>query len=141
MGYSEAMQAAGAEVVNFQTFGSYQGDWWASVRFEGEAYWVHGSYGSCSRCDAFQAHFDYNNTPECSEHRYDSAEVVAACVKCTEAKAAYAVALAEFGRSYLQCNEFTQEEAEKETFREEDDYSSYSEEKEQHEYIKAHPLS
>jgi len=142
MGYKSAMEAAGAEVVEFQTFGSYQGDWWASVRFEGKAYWVHGSYGSCSGCDAFQSQFDYNTTEQCEEHRYDnpSGEVVAACVKCTEAKAAYAVALAEFGRSYLQRNEFTQEEAEKETFKEADDYSDYNEEKEQHDFIKAHPL-
>lgn len=61
MGYQEAMEAAGAEVLAFESFGSYQGDWWALVRFDGRTGWVRGSYGSCSGCDAFEAEFGYDD--------------------------------------------------------------------------------
>lgn len=61
MSYQEAMQAAGAEVHEFQEFGSYQGDWWAKVTYKGQTGWVTGSYGSCSGCDAFEGEFGFSN--------------------------------------------------------------------------------
>lgn len=79
MGYKSALEAAGAEVLAFQSFGSYQGDWWALVRVDGVTGWVHGSYGSCSHCDAFEAEFDYD----------------------AETKPNYRAALASFGSTYL----------------------------------------
>jgi len=59
MGYFEALEAAGAQVLASQTFGSYQGDWFAKVNYNGSTAWVHGCYGSCSGCDAFCAEFDF----------------------------------------------------------------------------------
>jgi hypothetical protein len=112
MGYQSAMEAAGAEVLLFKQFGSYQGDWWAKVRFDGKEYWVHGSYGSCSGCDAFEAEFDYSEE-NCDEHRYEYGDVVATCEACATAKTAHVAKLAKFGHGYLVGNEYTQEEAEK----------------------------
>lgn len=59
MSYSEAMEAAGAEVLEYESFGSYQGDWWALVRYQGQVGWVSGDFGSCSGCDAFDAEFSW----------------------------------------------------------------------------------
>ena len=65
-GYQRAMEAAGASVPAFAEFGSYQGDWWAVVIYEGKVGYVNGSYGSCSGCDAFECEFGWGNdeTPE-----------------------------------------------------------------------------
>lgn len=62
MSYSEALVAAGCEVLDFKTTGSYQGEWYALVSYEGEIGLVEGSYGSCSYCDAFEAEFNYGDT-------------------------------------------------------------------------------
>jgi hypothetical protein len=115
MSYCEAMEAAGAKVLEYETFGSYQGDWWAKVVFEGKCYWVHGSYGSCSGCDSFQGHFGYGEHDRCGEHQYEDDDCleVLACADCKEAPENYRKELANFGRSYLTGNEYTQEEAEK----------------------------
>jgi hypothetical protein len=59
MGYIKALRAAGAEILAFEEFGSYQGDWWAKVRYNDEIGWVHGYYGSCSGCDAYEAEFGW----------------------------------------------------------------------------------
>lgn len=112
MSYEEALQAAGAEVLEFEQFGSYQGDWWAKVRYKDELGWVQGSYGSCSGCDAFESEFgcaeDY-----CSEHAYQHNDD---CPACQEAKKKYAEKLADFGRGYLD-GLLTQEKAEEEEAR------------------------
>lgn len=60
MSYKKALEAAGAEVLAFETFGSYQGDWFAKVRYEGEVFWLRDYYGSCSGCDAFEADVGYS---------------------------------------------------------------------------------
>lgn len=57
-GYIRAIQAAGAVVLAEERFGSYQGDWWAKVLWNGQVGWVHGAYGSCSGCDSFEASFN-----------------------------------------------------------------------------------
>lgn len=82
MGYAEAMKAAGAAVLVFQHFGSYQGDWLALCFYKGDFVWVHGCFGSCSSCDAFEAEFG-------DISKYDEP------VK-------YAQRLTEFGREYLE---------------------------------------
>lgn len=61
MGYESALIAAGADIKVFKEFGSYQGDWFAILN-NGNV--VHGAYGSCSGCDAFQAEFDYDDKDE-----------------------------------------------------------------------------
>lgn len=110
MGYSESLQAAGAEVLLEQHFGSYQGDWFALVNYNGEKQWVHGSYGSCSGCDAFLAEFDFDGDDNgCEEHRYEKQDE---CIGCKEKSSDYQRRLAIFGKSYLN-NTLTQAEAEK----------------------------
>lgn len=79
-GYTAALWAAGVEVLAFEQFGSYQGEWWAKVRFpNGAIGWVSGSYGSCSGCDAFEGEFGYD----------------------AEDKPDYLHRLRDFGRDYL----------------------------------------
>lgn len=56
MSYHEALEAAGYEVKAMKYFGSYQGDWLA-VTDKGV---IHGWYGSCSGCDAFEAEFGWS---------------------------------------------------------------------------------
>ena len=114
MGYSEALTAAGAEVLDFKYFGSYQGDWYALVNYNGTRQWVHGSFGSCSYCDAFESEFDYTHDDACSEHHYEQdSDEAKACADCKNAGAVYAQKLAAFGLSYLTSGTMTQEEAEK----------------------------
>lgn len=99
MGYSEAMEAAGAVVHQFEHFGSYQGDWWALVTLpDGRKGWINGSYGSCSGCDAFEAEFDYGTRDYCSEPHWVHDP---ACAECVRLKADYDKKLAEFGAGYL----------------------------------------
>lgn len=80
MGYSSALIAAGAEVVDFNTFGDWQGTWIAEVKYNGQHGYVVGFYGSCTGCDAFEAEF-YS--------AYD------------EEDATYPERLKKFGESYL----------------------------------------
>lgn len=80
MSYRESLEAAGAQVLVFESFGDWQGSWVALVDYQGERAWVRGSFGSCSECDAFQAEFDWDSEFQCFE---------------TQQR------LAEFGRSYL----------------------------------------
>lgn len=53
--YKWALEVAGATVLAFSDFGSYQGDWLAKVEWDGKTGWIKDYYGSCSGCDAFQA--------------------------------------------------------------------------------------
>ena len=99
MGYQESLEAAGATVHAFNEFGSYQGDWFAFVTYNGETGWINGSYGSCSGCDAFQGEFNYSEDDEgCEDHRYDKQDD---CEACTEHCKSYLARLAEFGKDYL----------------------------------------
>lgn len=79
-GYKAALKAAGATVHEFQEFGSYQGDWYAFVSYDGEHGFIHDYYGSCSGCDAFEAEVGY---------------------KYSKTDDAYQQELATFGKSYL----------------------------------------
>lgn len=67
MGYREALEAAGATVLEFEEFGSYQGDWLALVEFKGQCGFVKGAYGSCSGCDAFEDEIGYGGTVNLAE--------------------------------------------------------------------------
>ena len=79
MSYREALEAAGAKVLRFEHFGSWQGEWVALVEYKSEVGWVQGSFGSCSYCDAFEAEFGWD-----AEEEDD-----------------YQQRLASFGKSYL----------------------------------------
>ena len=59
MSYELALEAAGCDVIEYVEFGSYQGEWLALVKYDGQCGIVEGSYGSCSGCDSFQAEFGW----------------------------------------------------------------------------------
>lgn len=80
MSYSSALEAAGCTVLEFEHFGSYQGEWLAVVDHQGGFGVIEGSYGSCSGCDAFEAEFGWG---VCSDDDDDKER------------------LASFGESYL----------------------------------------
>lgn len=61
MSYDLTLEAAGAKVLAFKQFGSYQGTWLAFVDYSGKKGIVEGAYGSCSGCDAFEAEFGWND--------------------------------------------------------------------------------
>lgn len=105
--YEGALEAAGAVVEEFKFFGSYQGNWWARVVYEGQRGWVRGSYGSCSGCDALQGTFDYDFG---DEYKWDD-EWSKRVRKTDEEIAGEREQFAEFGRGYLDL--MTQAEAEK----------------------------
>ena len=60
--YTDALTAAGATVHVSESFGSYQGDTWALVAYEGRAGWVCWSFGSCSGCDDLERWVDETRT-------------------------------------------------------------------------------
>lgn len=60
--YEAALWATGVKVLGYETFGSYQGDWWAKVEFPNhQVGFIHDYYGSCSGCDAFEAEFGWKD--------------------------------------------------------------------------------
>lgn len=79
MTYMSALEAAGATVKDFKSFGDWHGRWVALVDYEGVTAWVSGAYGSCSHCDSFEAEFAYSY----------------------EGEKDYATRLKKFGKSYL----------------------------------------
>lgn len=101
MSYQQAMEAAGAYVADFEEFGSYQGDWWAKVEFNGRTGFVRGYFGSCTGCDAFQGEFGYHEE-RCDEHRWKRPEEFADCPSCKSKAASYQERLAAFGAEYLE---------------------------------------
>lgn len=72
--YREALEAAGAEILAFKEFGSYQGDWLAKVRYGGDTFWLRDYYGSCSGCDAFEADVGWSpwGDDEAEKAEYDA---------------------------------------------------------------------
>lgn len=111
MSYQDALEAAGAEVLLWHEFGSYQGDWWSKVKIDDKQAWVSGSYGSCSGCDSFQAEFGYQDG-QCEDHVYGS-DSHPECEACQLRAKDYHDRLESFGNDYLQ-NSMTQEQAEAE---------------------------
>ena len=112
MSYSYALETAGAIVHVFSKFGSYQGDWWAKVTWNGKKGWVHGYYGSCSGCDALEGEFGCD-IHKCGDNDwYDpvyDGSFRDDCALCLATKERFA----EFGRGYLD-DLLTQEGAEAE---------------------------
>lgn len=70
MSYDTALIATGHALLDYQSFGDYQGTWYALMNINGTLSLISGSYGSCSGCDAFESEFSYDNdnTPEYKEH-------------------------------------------------------------------------
>jgi len=101
MSYAEALEAAGAKIIEFQEFGSYQGDWFALVEYEDHLGWIQGAYGSCSGCDAFQAEFDYGDTPSKVGEKYYSYDLGEYLIATEEDIAAAFNKLKAFGEQYL----------------------------------------
>jgi len=99
MGYRESLLKAGAQVLDYQEFGSYQGDWIAFVNFNGKKGFVQSYFGSCSGCDAFQSEFNYNED-KCEEHRWD--DDVIECDECKAKKMSYEEKIKNFGLSFLE---------------------------------------
>ena len=85
MSYQDALVAAGCEVIQFEEFGSYQGEWLALVSHDGFTGIIEGNYGSCAECDAFEGEFGYNFNPDYHDNK----------------KPDYQQRLADFGNSYL----------------------------------------
>lgn len=98
--YEDALKAAGAEVHAYESFGSYQGDWYALVTYNGERGWIHGWYGSCSGCDAFEGEFGWTEG-RCDEHSWVADKEREGCAACASAEAEYQRRLADFGKTYL----------------------------------------
>lgn len=65
MGYRAAIEAAGAEVLDELSIGSYQGTYLFYVNYNGQKGVVEAWYGSCTHCDSYQAEFWWDDpTPE-----------------------------------------------------------------------------
>jgi hypothetical protein len=110
--YESALEAAGAKVLAFEQFGSYQGEWYALVEFNGERGWINGSYGSCSHCDAFEGEFGYSwGSEKSADGRYLYPEDDG-----HSRHAEYKAKLTDFGLTYLGTM-LTQEQAEAEAGR------------------------
>jgi len=113
MSYERALEAAGVDVVVFEKFGSYQGDWLAKVRHDGHLGWIHGYYGSCSGCDAFEGEFGFTSH-ECGDDDWydplwDESGFKDDCKTCQDIKERLRV----FGEGYIE-SICTQEEIEAE---------------------------
>ena len=100
MGYQEALEAAGATVLAFETFGSYQGDWLALVERNGQRGWIKDYFGSCSYCDAFEADIGWE------PYEYDDEDEP----PYSERKAEYDAKVKAFGERYFETPLLTTEE-------------------------------
>jgi hypothetical protein len=108
MDYKTVLEMAGAKVICFKKFGSYQGDWWAKVDFNGIISWVHGWYGSCSGCDTIDAISSSHPWDVEDDHfLYGIGELKNDCPDCQKIKQQFL----DVGTNYLN-DLHTQEEAE-----------------------------
>ena len=106
--YKDALTAAGATVHAFESFGTWQGDWWARVTVpNGHTGWIHGHFGSCSGCDSYEAEIGLD-AGHCDEH-YTAADQ-ASCAECASKRIAFQDKVKRFGTHYL-ASVMTQEEA------------------------------
>lgn len=65
MGYTEALEAAGATVHRFEEYGAYHGVWMAHVTLpDGCEGFILDYYGSCSGCDAYVGSFGYSGSDD-----------------------------------------------------------------------------
>lgn len=129
--YTNAIELAGATVLAAVDDEDYQGTFWLRVEYQGDEFWITGSYGSCSGCDAYEATFDSQSA--CAEHRWDPK--VETCEGCRVAANERDTKLAEFGRGYLD-KRYAQDEAMEAAATDWDE----SERKRFTEFIASHPV-
>ena len=98
--YCAALIAAGATVHSFETFGDYQGSWWAKVTYKSETGFTNGCFGSCSGCDAFMNEFD--DIKEKCDIWWRSILHPTDCAECKELKTNYDNLVGTFGKQYLE---------------------------------------
>lgn len=73
--YSIVAWARGQDVLYYQTFGSYQGEWIMLSRDKEQYFVWKGSFGSCSGCDSYKAEIrDYSDNPLTREKALKFAE-------------------------------------------------------------------
>jgi hypothetical protein len=100
MSYRRAMTAAGAKVLAFAEFGSYEGTWLAEVEYQGTRQLIKGSYGSCPGCDAYEGELGYESH-EHPDNDYvsigDIEDYKADCSTCQD----YQTRMTAFGKAYL----------------------------------------
>jgi hypothetical protein len=111
--YIKSLELAGADIRAFESFGSYQGDWWAKATYNGSTGWVNGCFGSRSACDSFLAEFEFKhhdciNGDECYSPVEENWDFRDGCKECQATKAR----IIEFGGRYLK-NILSQKEAER----------------------------
>lgn len=100
MDYDTALEFAGATVHVYESFGSYQGQWWALVTYEGKTGWVTGGYGSCSGCDAIQGHawsHEHEHADGFLVRQWSLEHLRDDCADCRALRAE----IVDFGREYL----------------------------------------
>lgn len=139
MGYQQALEATGATIVEFQEFGSYQGNWIAILS---DGRFVSGAYGSCSGCDAFQAEFDFYDQPSEENGKYYRNGWAFPDQEITKDEyerliSEYKQKLCTFGQTYMNDAE-TYEEIEARYKRKADEEYSWDDDKEIHEWIVNH---
>lgn len=61
IGYLRALKAAGFEVIDYEQFGSYQGDLLVFVKLNQKYGFIIEQYGSCGGCDVFEAEVKTEN--------------------------------------------------------------------------------
>ena len=110
MSYDILLEAAGAEILNYKEFGDDQGSWWAKINFEGKEQWIHGWYGSCESCDDIIGELGDSSHMVDGVYHNGSGDADSDCLECQ----AIQKKMAEMGTGYIEGNNFTQEEAEKE---------------------------
>lgn len=109
MNYVSCLELAGAEVLADKYFGSYQGDCFAKVSYEGTVGWIHDSYGSCAGCDALEA-LD-SEYPDGCRDRYKPGHDSESCEACEAALEERSNQFLLYGHDLLE-HILTQEEAE-----------------------------
>jgi hypothetical protein len=108
MSYKLALEAAGAIIVEYKEFGSYQGTWIAVLK---DGTFIEGAYGSCSGCDSFQSEFDYDSSNDVFERDgkyYKSYDEEITFEEFSESNRMYENKLKRFGETYLKDNQSLQ---------------------------------
>jgi len=70
MGYQGLLKDEGLDIIAWETFGDYQGDYAAVLKKDMSYGFVVIGYGSCTGCDSLQALQEYNY--DTGEYTYDS---------------------------------------------------------------------
>lgn len=109
--YKICLKLAGAQVLLFEKFKSYRGDWLSLVKYNGRKGWVNGYCGSCLGCDDFRNEFGSAGNHLCYDgyvkNVYDYSLFCQDCKDCNLLLKRLKI----FGKEYLD-QMMTQKEAE-----------------------------